>query len=224
MTEIHRRRQLELGESVDCVDGNFGSLADMVVDPAAAKLTHLVVTPRHGDGISRLVPFALTGPGDDERGGVVLRCTIAAVRNFVSVEDYAYLRIGELPLKADPEWDVGIARVLAMPYYGGEGVEYDGVNTPDGLIYDRVPKGEVEIRRESVVSAADGGYLGHVAGLIVYADKITHVVLSHGHFWARRQVPIAIGDVHKVETDAVTVRLSKKAVDKLHSTRVRSWF
>jgi hypothetical protein len=82
----------------------------------------------------------------------------------------------------------------------------------------------VEIRRESVVSAVDGGYLGHVGGLIVLADRITHVVLRQGHFWARRQVPIAIGDVHKVETDAVTVRLSKKAVAKLHSTRVKSWF
>jgi hypothetical protein len=224
MAEIHERRQLDLGESVDCIDGNFGVLADMVVDPSAEKLTHLVVKPRHGDGISRLVPFALTGPGNDEHGGVVLRCTIAALSEFVSVEDYAYLRIGELPLSADPEWDVGIARVLAMPYYGGEGVEYGGVNTPDGLIFDRVPKGEVEIRRESIVSAADGGYLGHVAGLILLADRITHVVLRQGHFWARRQVSIAIGDIHKVETDAVTVRLSKKAVAKLHSTRVKSWF
>ena len=32
------------------------------------------------------------------------------------VQEYAYLRLGEFPVD-DPDWDVGVQDVLAMPYY-----------------------------------------------------------------------------------------------------------
>ena len=82
--------------------------------------------------------------------------------------------------------------------------------------YDRVPKGEVEIRRKSLVSSSDGHVLGHVDGFVVDdSQHISHVVLEHGHLWGKHEVAIPIGAVAEVEDDAVTLSLSKAEVGDL---------
>ncbi len=88
--------------------------------------------------------------------------------------------------------------------------------------YDRIPKGEVEIRRTSAVTSADGHTVGHVDGLMVADDQhISHVVLQHGHLWGRREVGIPISDVDRVENDEVVLRLTRDEVGELPSVRVR---
>ena len=64
------------------------------------------------------------------------------------------------------------------------------------MYYDRVPKGEVGVRRASAVISADGHSLGEVDGFVVDADEhITHFVLERGHLWGRKEVTIPIGAV-----------------------------
>jgi hypothetical protein len=111
-----------------------------------------------------------------------------------------------------------------MPYYAGiDG----GVGTYPGAfeylvgMYDRVPKGEVEVRRASAVISADGHSLGEVDGFVVDADEqITHFVLERGHLWGRQEVTIPIGAVARVESDAVHIALSKDEVGALPTVRV----
>ena len=87
--------------------------------------------------------------------------------------------------------------------------------------FDRVPKGEVEVRRASVVISTDGHLLGEVDGFVVGADEhITHFVLERGHLWGRKEVTIPIGAVARVESDAVHVALSKDEVGALPAVRV----
>jgi hypothetical protein len=138
------------------------------------------------------------------------------------VHEAAYLRLGESPTE-DPDWDVGVEDVLAMPYYTGLDVsEYPAeLDSPVTILYDRVPKGEVEVRRASAVISADGRSLGEVDGFLVDADEhITHFVLERGHLWGRKEVTIPIGAVARVETDAVHVALSKDEVGALPAVRV----
>jgi sporulation protein YlmC with PRC-barrel domain len=221
--EPHMR--LELGRPVHCTDGVFGELADVVIDPTKKRLTHLVVRPHELDGRSRLVPVALAEPGDEGDSGITLRATKDELERLPQVNEHAFLRLGELPVD-DPDWDVGTQDVLAMPYYesaefGGYPAQFD----PNvAVVYDRVPKGEVEIRRASAVHTADGHYLGEVDGFLVDRDdQITHFVLERGHLWGRREVTIPIGAVAKVETDVVSLRLSKDEVGELPSARVHRW-
>ena len=89
--------------------------------------------------------------------------------------------------------------------------------------YDRIPKGEVEIRRASAVISADSHHVGHVDGFMVDGDHIGHLVLEHGHLWGKREVVIPIGAVAHVETDAVVLTLSKDEVGALESHRVHRW-
>jgi sporulation protein YlmC with PRC-barrel domain len=215
--------RLELGRQVRCTDGPVGELVDVVIDPTKKRLTHLVVRPHELDGRSRLVPIELAERGD-EGDSIALRCTREEVERLPDVNEHAFLRLGELPVD-DPDWDVGTEDVLAMPYY--ESAEFGGYGAFDSsvaVVYDRVPKGEVEIRRASAVHTADGHHLGQVDGFLVDKDdQITHLVLERGHLWGRREVTIPIGAVAKVETDAVTVRLSKEEVGELPAARVHRW-
>ncbi len=212
--------RLELGKPIVCTDGEVGELADVVVDPIQRRVTHLVVQPHGKLGPARLVPAELAS-GDE--GRISLRCTRADVDGYATVRESSYLRTGELPTD-DPDWDVGIEDVLAMPYYTTPDMGvYPTLDEPYVMTYDRVPKGEVEIRRASAVVSADDEQLGEVEALVVDGGEITHIVLERGHLWGRRDVTIPIGAVAKVESDTVTLRLSKNDVGDLPAVRVHRW-
>ena len=220
--------RLELGSPVNCTDGPFGELADIVIDPTKRTVTHLVVEPHHDHGQARLAPIELASAQDGQPPAVTLRCSIEEADRLELVQEYAYLRIGEVPDK-DPKWDIGVESVLAHPYYGGgSAIGYETV-PPDydphvSITYDRIPKGEVEIRRASEVTSADGHHLGHVDGFVVADDDaITHFVLERGHLWGRREVTIPINAVGHVHTDAVTLTLTKDEVGDLPSVHVHRW-
>ena len=214
--------RLEIGDRVRCTDGGYGELADIVIDPLEKRLTHLVVKPEQGEGEARLVPIQLAKGRDDEQREIELECTLDEAQEFESVREAAYLRLGESPAE-DPDWDVGVQDVLAMPYYTGLGADPYPGEPPSHMTmyYDRVPKGEVEVRRASAVISADGHALGEVDGFVVDADEhITHFVLERGHLWGRKEVTIPIGAIARVESDVVHVALSKDEVGALPAVRV----
>ena len=214
--------RLEIGNRVHCTDRVYGELADIVIDPLEKRVTHLVVQPEQRYGERRLAPIQLAKGRDDEQHEIELECTLDKAQEFESVHEGAYLRLAENPAE-DPEWDVGVQDVLAMPYYSGVGVgpwpgELDSHVT---MSYDRVPKGEVEVRRASAVISADGHSLGEVDGFVVDADKhITHFVLERGHLWGRKEVTIPIGALARIETDEVHIALSKDEVGALPAVHV----
>src|SRR5947209_2945771 len=162
--------RVDLDIPVHCVDGGFGELADVVIDPRTRRLTHLVVQPDSGYGNARLVRLEDAHRGGGSQG-IQLGCTIAEVLDCEAIQEAAYLRIGEL-LTGEGDWDVGIQDMSPLPEYGslgtdalgaGLGVDYD---QHISVSYHRVPKGQVEIRRESPVTAAGGEHLGHVTGFV----------------------------------------------------------
>jgi sporulation protein YlmC with PRC-barrel domain len=214
--------RLEIGNRVRCTDEVYGKLADIVIDPLEKRVTHLVVQSEQGAGGARLVPIQLAKRSDDEQREIELECTLDEAQGFESVHEFAYLRLGESPAD-DPDWDVGVEDVLAMPYYAGLDVDphWGEPDSHISMYYDRVPKGEVEIRRASAVISADDHSLGEVDGFVVDADEhITHFVLERGHLWGRKEVTIPIGAVARVESDVVHVALSKDEVGALPTVRV----
>jgi sporulation protein YlmC with PRC-barrel domain len=216
--------RLELGKPVRCTDGVVGELADIVIDPIEKRVTHLVVRSHHGDD-ARLVPIDLADAAGEGSHEISLRCTIGEVHALSDVQEFAYLRLGETPT-SDPDWDIGVQDVLALPYYTGTGFgePIGPIDQNVGVTYDRVPKGEVEVRRSSGVVSSDGQYVGEVDGFLVDDDEhITHFVLERGHLWGRREVTVPIGAVAKVESDTVTVDLSKDELAALPSHRVHRW-
>jgi sporulation protein YlmC with PRC-barrel domain len=216
--------RLELGARVRGTDQAIGELADVVIDPVKRRVTHIVVKPHYGQGETRLVPVELVDTAGDD-ATISLRCTAAEVREQPTVEEFTYLHLDE-SAASDPDWDVGVTRVLALPYYESGGLDggYVGGAEEVGVAYDRVPKGEVEVRRSSSVLTSDGRYVGDVDGFLVDADdQITHFVLERGHLWGRKEVTVPIGSVEKLESDTVWIGLTQKELGDLPSHKVHRW-
>ena len=217
--------RLDLGSPVRCSDGDFGELADVVLDPASKRVTHLVVSPHARPDEARLVPIALLRR-DGGGAGVQLDSALAEVAALETVHESAYLRLGDEP---GPEagWEKGIEAVGPLPFLTGDlGIGGPGPLEVDPHVivsYDRVPEGEVEIRRKSTVISSDGHRVGHVDGLVIddAGGHLTHVVLEHGHLWGRREVTIPIADVEAVRTDEIVLGLTKDQVGALEHVKSR---
>ena len=218
--------RLDLGCAVHCSDGEFGEIADVVIDPTTRRVTHLVVQPHSRPESALLVPIERARAGAPGESGITLDRTIAEIGQLEPVQEAAYLRLGEFPVE-DPDWDVGVQDILAMPYYqdlggvSGVTVDYDQHVT---VRYDRIPKGEVELRRASAVRSSDEHHLGHVDGFAVDDEEhITHIVLERGHLWGKREIAIPIGAIAAIETDAAVLNLTKDEVGAMPAVRVHRW-
>ena len=136
----------------------------------------------------------------------MLDCSLDEAADLEHAEEMAYLRLGEFPVD-DPRYDVKVTEMLALPYYEGIDMPTSGLyDYTQGVqvSYDRVPKGEVEVKRSSPVRSSDDHHVGHVEGLVTDGEQhVTHVVLEHGHLWGKRDVTIPIGAVDRVEDGAV---------------------
>jgi hypothetical protein len=88
------------------------------------------------------------------------------------------------------------------------------------VITDRVPRGEVEVRRGDQVHATDGA-IGHIQGLVIDPSDhhVTHVLLDEGHLWGKRTIAIPINAV-KDAKDGVRLNLTKDQVRDLPAVDV----
>jgi sporulation protein YlmC with PRC-barrel domain len=209
---------LQLGAPVRCADGELLSLADIVIDPATRRLTHLVVDT--GDGQTRLVPVERVARDETQRREVVLTCSAAEVRSSDAVREVAYVGFDAYP-DIEDRADIGVQDTLVLPSpgsaeLGGYAAEGDATI---GVTFDHIPSGGAELRRESAVLAADGEEVGQVDGFLVRDGKVTHVVMQHGHLWGKRAVTIPIEAVEQIATDAVTLSLTRREIGKLPSVR-----
>ena len=205
--------QFTIGVDARCTDGICGEVSRVVVDPVARAVTHLVVEPRHRQGLGRLVPLDLV---DAATGEIRLRCTVAEFEKLRSAEETQFLTgIGSYG-GYDPE------QVLSWPYYGlGGGMSLGmGGNVALPVTYDTIPVGEVAVRRGDQVHATDGN-IGRVHGLVIDPrdHRVTHVLLQEGHLWGRKEVAIPIGAVTGVD-DGIRLNITKGEVHDLPAVDV----
>ncbi len=213
--------RLDLDMPIHCLDGGFGELTDVVIDPRARRVTHLVVQPHdHRSDHARLVPVEGTkaAKGSD---GIVLEGTLAELTRLTPITESAYLRLGEVA-RGEADWDVGIQEMYALPESGSLGPEALGAGMTIDLdrhmavSFHRVPKGTVELRRQSPVTSCDGDHLGHVVGFVVdNRGQIGHLVVEHGHLWGKRHVAVPAAAIARLQIDEVTLRLSNDALGAL---------
>jgi sporulation protein YlmC with PRC-barrel domain len=206
-----------MGAKVHATDGPVGELTAIVVNPVAQAATHLIVTPPRHHAMGQLVALDLV---EDDGDPIRLRVTVAQFHGFDSAEDEQVLRV------SGGEWAAAHGEAFSFPYYrlselaGGSAGSAD-LEVQPGYHYvpddmsDRVPLGEVEVRRGDQVHAADG-WIGSVQGLVIDpADHhVTHVLLAEGHVWGRKQVAIPITKASRVG-DSIRVELTKEQVEHL---------
>lgn len=207
-----------LGAKASCSDGYCGEVSRTILDPATRTVTHLVITPKHHHAEGRLVPMDLV---DEVAGEVRLRCTLADYDRLDPAE--------EVDVVGDDEYGGGYGQAEAVQGYGdvgsmGLGGSASGLGIGMGLghrtpviVSHAVPLGETEVERHENVHAVDGE-IGRVDGFVVsQADhKVTHVLLTEGHLWGRRQVAIPVSAVASVDA-GIRLNITKKQVAELPS-------
>jgi sporulation protein YlmC with PRC-barrel domain len=202
-----------IGVEVTCSNGVCGDLSRVVIDPVGRVLTHLVVEPKHQQGQGRLVPINLVAATGEE---IRLRCSAAEFDALEKAEETHFLpEMGE-------QLGYGAGQALAWPYYAGGGMVDAGMggmvmtNTPQLVIDDRVPEGEVDVRRGERVHATDGN-IGRVRGLVVDPKDhhVTHVLLEEGHLWGKKDVAVPISAVKEVSADGVRLNVTRDEVRDL---------
>jgi sporulation protein YlmC with PRC-barrel domain len=207
---VAETRQFTIGVEATCSDGVCGQLTRVVVDPVAEVITHLVVEPKHREGLGRLVPLDLVDTTADD---VRIRCTMAEFEELDGAEETQFL-----PGSGDYR-GYGPGQMFSWPYYGlGGGMSLAAVGmggVPQAVTYDTLPLGEVGVRRGERVHATDG-HIGRVQGLVVDAQSrhVTHVLLQEGHLWGRKEVAIPISAVAGVD-DGIHLNITKQAVQDL---------
>ena len=208
---------LALGSTVRCSDGAVREVADIVVDGPGRRVTHLVVQPKRQHEEARLVPLELVG--EDENGAVSLFCTAETLDGLERVREYAYLPAGQQP-EEDARWDVGVEDVLVVPSVDPLDVAEPELDPNVNLMYDRVPKGEVELRLTSSVYSKDEHHLGSVNGVVVGEDgTITMLALKRGHLWWRREISVPADAIASLENDIATLGVEKSELKQFQTRK-----
>lgn len=204
--------KIRLNQPVSSTDGPFGELGDIVVDPTTMTVTHLVVEPHHRHYQARLVPMTLVDFVDDE---VRVRLDEQHLRALQGVAATDFVHIYQ-PIDLGPEWDVGVENIKAWSYspfpydYGGPGLtDYAGVD------FDRVPKGECEIRRLSDVTSSDDHIVGTVDSLIVDGDHVDGVLVQTGMIGLRHRVALPMSTVQQVRNDEICLKIDRDTFKRL---------
>jgi hypothetical protein len=179
---------------VICLDGDAGTSKALIVDPLQRRLTHVVVREHGLADSERLVPIGLVD--ETSEGTIWLRCTRAELHEL---DDFIDAHFVDLTTYATP---------AVSP-------SYDLSNLSPIVVSERIPKGELALRRHSRVEATDGT-VGHVESLVVAADdRISHVVVRTHRFLSRQEVAVPVSDVERLLPDYVFLRLSRRDVERL---------
>jgi len=213
---------------VTCGDQNCGNLRRVVIDPVARALTHLVVGSDQGESLCRLVPVDLVESATDTM--IKLRISTGEFEALEKAEETDFVP------GARGKWGYGQEQMLSHPYFGlglgtmtmggiGGGLLSMGLETgdmagePQSLTLDRIPVGEVEVRRGDSVNATDGP-IGQVQGLVVDSEHhVTHVLLEEGHLWGKKDVAIPIGSVERVGRQ-IDLSITKEEVKNLPAVEI----
>ncbi len=190
--------EFDIGMTASCEDGSCGVLSRVVIDPIKRSVTHLVVEPHHQHSLARLVPVDLAEVHDGE---LKLRCTIAQWRALQFVQETEYV------LPGGPWLEYPSDSILGLPNYE---------STPPMIVRERLPPGEVEVRRGQHIHATDG-VIGRVEGVVVDPadDHLTHILLQQGHLWGKKQVAIPVSALERIENDGLCVSLAKHEIAEL---------
>jgi sporulation protein YlmC with PRC-barrel domain len=194
---------------VRCTDGPGGRSTYVVLNPVTRRVTHVVVREDSFLHLERLVPVEMVAESSPDQ--IHLTCSQQELHRLESFVDTEFLP-GEFPYAG---YQLNEFRLL--PY-----LLPDDELVP--LEHERVPPGELAVRRGSRVRATDGD-IGQVDEFLVdrETEQITHLVLREGHLWGRKDVLIPVSEIRQVDEDRVYLTLSKEDVANLPTIPVRRW-
>ena len=192
---------IPVNTDVYCNDHHCGVSTYIIINPTTKKVTHLVVKEKAFPHIERLIPIELVLETSPQR--IQLRCSsnqLEELDSFIETE---------------------FTRTVIPEYIGDQFMTWPYVIPKTEMIpvtHERIPPGELAVRRGASVEATDG-HAGQVDEFLVNPvdGYITHLVLREGHLWGQKDVTIPISQIDHIEEDAVYLKSDKHSVEALPS-------
>jgi hypothetical protein len=193
------------GVRVECMDGPCGLSRYVILNPANATITHVLVAEPNMVDETRLVP--LDDISESSPVLIRLKCTRAALEALPRFTTYEGAGpIGLRPTRSPAE------------LWMGPLVAYWPIPQPEE--HQHVPEGELSIQRGAQVEATDG-HVGSVDGFLVepVSGHITHLILQNGHLRSRRDMTIPITEIDRIAQDTAYLRMNSERVGELPQLR-----
>lgn len=188
---------------VYCDGAPCGRSTYIILNPVTNQLTHLVIKQETFPSADRLVPASLIAESTPHQ--IVLRCSRA------ELSEMPHFTEAEFILPEGSEED----RLMMWPYAVPESAAIL-------LEHERIPPGELAVRRGAQVEASDG-HVGQVDEFLVDPEtcQITHLVMREGHLWGAKDVAIPVSDIVRMDEDTVYVGLDKASIEALPAIPMR---
>jgi len=161
------------------------------------QLTHLVVKQETFPSADRLVPASLIAESTPHR--IVLRCSRAELSEMPHFTEAEFI----LPKGSEED------RLMMWPYAVPESAAIL-------LEHQRIPPGELAVRRGARVEASDGA-VGRVDEFLVDPQTchITHLVMREGHLWRTKNIAIPVSEIEHIDEDTVYLKMDKADIEAL---------
>ena len=199
---------IPINVEVLCAGKECGRSTYLVINPVNERVTHLVVAEKAFPNIERLVPVdkILTSSPNS----IQLRCNPTDLSDMDTFEETDFIEAGKLETSLP----------YSAPYEVWPYAMYDAMPMP--LEHERIPVGEIAIRRGTPVRATDG-QVGKVDEFLVDPenDVITHLILREGHLWGKKDVTIPVSEIDKITEEAVYLKLDKETIETLPTVPIR---
>jgi hypothetical protein len=202
---------IPINVDVICGDEVIGRSTCLIINPINEHITHLVVAAKEFPNVERLVP--VDAIRSTTTGSLQLNCTPTEFSTMEPFRETDFIESGKLQS----------AYPFDFPYVMWPYSMYEAMPMP--LERERIPAGEVVIRRGATVHATDGT-VGKVDEFLVDPkdDTVSHLVLREGHLWGQKDVTIPVTGIDRIADDGVYLKLDKKAVEALPAIAThRKW-
>jgi uncharacterized membrane protein len=201
--------EIPMDAKVMCSDGEAGISSHVIIDPTSRKVTHLVVQTEAVIGSENwMVPIEMVAETGHDL--IKLDCTLEELNQLPAFSEMHWL-------EADRE-EPGYAAdaIYLAPYVTP--MRTDGVP----IEIERIPPGELAVRRGAFVEASDG-LVGSVGEFLVDPDsgEVSHIVLQEGHLWGKQEIAIPISAVDEALESTVYLKLSRDDVASLPGIPVK---
>lgn len=217
-------KDIPLNAEVICKDGKCGKTSHVIINPLNRAITHFVVQNEEFIGSNkRLVPLAQIIASSHK--SIHLNCTkdeLAEMEKFTETHYYIDRDVGypSLELPAKQMLDELDPFLIMWPYVYADDNPYL-IPVED----ERIPTGEMAVRRGAEVKATDG-YVGKVDEFVVDPQNncITHLVLREGHQWNKKELTLPLSAIASMEEDLVHLNLDKKTAKTLPAIPIRRFY
>jgi sporulation protein YlmC with PRC-barrel domain len=216
-------KNIPLNVEVICNDGKCGKSSHVIINPLNQVITHIVVQNEDfADSSQRLVPVDQILATSHK--SIQLRCAIADLAAMEKFTETHYINsdaaeYSSFGLPAEHIFDE-IDLYSMWPYVYAENSIY---SLP--IEDERIPPGEIAVRRGADVEATDG-HVGRVDEFVVDPrdGHITHLVLREGHLWNKKELTLPLSAIERMDEYAVYLKLDKTKVKSLPAIPVRRFY